>query len=99
MSSEDNLIVENSNKNNDSVSVPELIGETIVREVTPTKKCVKEDAHICFKCCVYSWSFTLNGCECCCGGLSELCLGMSRIALCFKNSLEVIDCDSRTENK
>ena len=73
--------------------VSEVIVETIVREVTPTKKCLKEDAHFAFKCCVYCWSFSLNGCECLCGGLSELCIGLSKLALCLKGALEEVDCD------
>lgn len=71
----------------------EPVTETMLREITPTKKCFKEDAHIAFKCCVYCWSFSLNGCECTCGCLSELCIGMSKLALCIKGSLEQIDCD------
>jgi hypothetical protein len=82
-------VVETTNTEN----VAEVIAETMVREVTPTQKCLKEDAYVAFKCCVYCWSFSLNGCECACAGLSELCIGLSKLALCFKGALEQIDCD------
>ena len=74
-------------------SVTEVVAETMIREVTPTAKCLKEDVHVAFKCCVYCWSFSLNGCECTCGCLSQLCIGMSKLALCIKGALEEIDCD------
>lgn len=73
-----------------------LLQETIVRDEEAVKKCcnvVKTDVHICFRCCAYSWACSLNGIEFCCGGLSELCLLMSKCAIGCKNCLERIDCD------
>jgi len=82
------------NDNTEIKSADEVIAETMVREVTPTKKCLKEEAHVAFKCCVYGCSFSLNGLEFCCGTLSEFCLAMSKMALCCKAGLEQVDCDN-----
>ena len=58
------------------------------------KKCfLKDDVHLCFKCCTYSWAFSLNCCEFGCGLLSDCFLGISKTFLCCKNCLEKIDCD------
>ena len=72
--------------------------ETIAREEVAVKKCcltTKQDIHIACKCCAYTWSFTLNGIECCCLGLSSCCIFMSNAALCCNKTLEQIDCDGR----
>lgn len=74
---------------------PPIIATMMERE-KPVKKCcniMKEDVHIAGKCCAYSWCFTLNGIECCCVGLSKLCICFSDMALCCNNCLEQIDCD------
>jgi hypothetical protein len=71
---------------------------SMIRDEEAAKKCcsiVKSDVHICFKCCTYTWACSLNGIECCCGGLSTLCLMMSRCALGCRDCLEKIDCDGR----
>jgi hypothetical protein len=74
--------------------ISEVVTETIQREEKPKKCMLKKDVHICFRCCAYSWAFSLNGCECCCGLFSDVCISMSKFALCCKSSLEMIDCDS-----
>ena len=78
------------------VPVQAPVQVSMIRDDEAVKKCcsiVKSDVHVCFKCCTYSWAFSLNGIECCCAGLSTLCLMMSRCALGCKDCLERIDCD------
>lgn len=73
-----------------------LVPISMNRNEEGAKKCcniMKTDVHVCFKCCTYSWACSLNGIECCCGGLSMLCLMMSRCALGCRDCLEKIDCD------
>uniref|UniRef100_A0A6C0D3L5 Uncharacterized protein n=1 Tax=viral metagenome TaxID=1070528 RepID=A0A6C0D3L5_9ZZZZ len=77
-------------------AVKPSLQETIIRDEVAVKKCcniVKTDVHICCKCCAYSWAFSLNSIECCCVGLSGLCLAMSKCAIGCKDCLERIDCD------
>jgi len=74
----------------------EPIVETMIREDETTKKCcsiMKEEVHVAFKCCAYTWCVSLNGIECCCVGLSKMCILMSDLALCCNKALEQIDCD------
>ena len=69
--------------------------EVMQRE--PENKCckvMKEDVHIAFKCCAYSWCVSLNGIECCCVSLSRCCIALSEVALCCNKMLESIDCDT-----
>jgi len=75
------------------VKVESVQAEKIEREEKPKKCMLKDDVHLCLKCCTYSWAFSLNGCECCCGLFSDMCIGISKLALCCKAGLEYIDCD------
>jgi len=73
---------------------PVVVVEVIERE--PAKKCctiMKNDVHICFKCCTFSWAACLNGIECCCLALSTCCVAASELALGCRACLEQIDCD------
>jgi hypothetical protein len=66
---------------------------TLVESIERDEKCLKEDVHIAFKCCAYTWCLSLNGIEFCCVSLSKLCILMSDAALCCNKALERIDCD------
>jgi hypothetical protein len=71
--------------------IQEEVGKVVAKKCCNT---MKEDVHIAFKCCAYTWCISLNGIECCCLTVSKVCGFISDIAMCCNKALEQIDCDT-----
>ena len=87
-----------SDENKSEVSAAAPVIEVIEREEANVKKCgncLSKDARCLFHCCIKTWSFTLNGCECCCAGLSACCIFSSAVAMGCNKCMESIDCDEK----